>query len=255
MQLKAKNMKNLIYNVLIITVLLASSCKKDIAKNPEPLLASLNVINAATDDYAAYFNGYTSGMVYARQNLQNSPIYLGKSFIYGIPSGISQLKIVSASDTLKTFYNNNIDLKPLKMYSLFVAGTSSKRENILIEDTVLPRYADSAIAVRVINLSIDGPKINVVKSRTDQFSNIAYKAISDFKKFSLNTEEGANGLNFDIEDAVTGNILTTYSLSQFGYPISTASARFKAITLVICGSVNAQPFDQDKYQAFAIANY
>ncbi|WP_316799786.1 DUF4397 domain-containing protein [Pedobacter frigidisoli] len=247
-------MKKLIYLSAFLTIF-AMACKKDIAVNPEPLLASLNIVNVATDDFAVYINPFKSEIIYTKQNSQNSPLYLKNSIVYGIRSGSADLKVVSASDTLKTFYSNTVNLEPLKMYSLFIAGNASKRENLLVKDDIIPRYTDSALAVRVINLSSDGPSINLSISGNSLGTNISYKEKSEFKKISLSGSQGRNGLDFDIIDASSGQILTTFNLSQYGYPISSTSARFKAITLVVFGSLSSAPFSTDSYQVFASPNY
>lgn len=240
---------------LLFTVLTLVSCEKDELANPEPLLASVNVVNGAVDQPSVLVNNYGTKIDYSK--LSND-LYFQYSSSFGIPSGKLPFEVVSGDGTDKVLYQDNLDLKPSKMYSLFIGGNALKRDNFLFEETTVPRYKDSLFGVRVINLSLDGPAINVTAVNAPdkaEFSNIAYGKKSDFKSFPIDAQAELNGLGFEIRDAVTNEVLTTYYLDQWGWPISPSSVRFKSMTLVVTGSLSAEPYTEQYYTVFAVRNY
>jgi hypothetical protein len=239
---------------LIIMVLTLFSCEKDELANPEPLLASVNVINGAVDQPSVLVNNYGTTIDYSK--LTND-LYFKSSTSFGIPSGKLPFEVVSGDGTDKVLYQDNLDLKPSKMYSLFIAGNASKRDNFLFEETTVPRYKDSLCGVRVINLSADGPAINVTVVNTPdkiEFSEVSYGKKSDFKSFPLDAKAQSNGLGFQIRDAVTNKVLTTYNLKNSG-SLSYSSVRFKSMTLVVTGSLSAKRNTDQYYTVFAVRNY
>lgn len=241
--------------ILIIPILAFLSCTKDDLANPEPFLASVNVVNAAVDQSSILVNNYGAAIDYSK--LSNN-IYFQSSTSSGIPSGKLPFEVVSGDFIDKVLYQNVLDLKPSKMYSLFIAGNASKRDNFLFEETTIPRYKDSLFGVRIINLSPDGPAFNVNMINSPdkvEFSNIAYGKKSDFKSFTLNAEDEVNGLGFEIRDPATNEVLTTYYLTEWDWPISTSSVRFKSMTLVVCGSLLAEQYSSEYYSVFAVRNY
>lgn len=240
---------------LILPMLAFISCSKDELVNPEPLLASVNVVNATTDQNTILVNKYGTAIDYSK--LSND-IYFQGATSFGLASGNLPFTIVSGDDTGKVLYNADLELKPSKMYSLFVAGNASKRDNFLFEETAVPRYKDSLIGVRVINLSPDGPDFNVTTTSMPdkiEFSAVKYGTKSDFKSFAINAQAVANGVGFEISDPQTNDVLASYYLSEWGWPISTNSIRFKSMTLVVCGSLSAMPYTNEYFTVFAVPNY
>lgn len=240
---------------LILPILAFISCSKDELANPEPLLASVNVVNAATDQNTILVNKYGDAIDYSK--LSND-IYFQGATSFGLAAGNLPFTVVSGDGTDKVLYNADLELKPTKMYSLFIAGDAAKRENFLFEETEIPRYKDSLIGVRVINLSADGPAFNVNTTSTPdtiEFSDVKYGTKTNFKSFAMNAQAAANGVGFEIRDPQTNDVLASYYLTQWGWPISTKSIRFKSMTLVVCGSLSAMPFTNEYYTVFAVPNY
>jgi hypothetical protein len=252
-------MKKILIGVIAISALFLCACKKDKATNPNPLLSSLTVVDAVSDGGPLYVNPYASGLSYA--TLTDSISYQGY-YEYGLPGPGLPLKVVYKSDTTRSIFHGTLSLAPLKIYSLYITGNSSKIDTLLKEESSIPRYTDSAVAVRVINLSIGGPVVNVTLASTptvNEFSGLKYKQESVFKKYALTSAIASNGFSFNITDAATGAILATYTLPQYSYNYpptpTTETARFKAITLVISGSINAVPYSANAYSVFLVANY
>jgi hypothetical protein len=247
-------MKINILCILATIGLFFSACKKDTYTNPQPLLSSVTVVNATTGLGAIYFNQYTTGLVYATK--LDSIIYKGMTE-YGVPSGTVSLKIVSSRDTTKQILNGSFTIDPSKLYSLYVAGNQSGYEAIFNTETNIPRYTDSAVAIRVINISSNSPAVNVTLRATpavNEFSNLAYKQQSSFNKYPLTSVNAATGYIFDVRNATDNSLLASYSFLSSSSPTIQA-ARFKAITLVISGRFGATSPASDAYTVFAIKNY
>ena len=252
-------MKKILIGCIAAFALLLNACKKDKPTNPNPLLSSITVVNAVSNAGPLYVNRYASGLVYSKQ-ADSLNYQAGRE--YGVPNGLLPLTIVYSRDTTKKAFTGNLSLSPLKAYSLYITGNSTKTDTLLKAETNFPRYTDSAVAVRIINLSIGGPKINVTLASSptvNEFSGLGFKSQSEFKKFTLTSAVASNGLNFNVTDANTGAVLASYNLPQysFNYPPTptTESARFKAITLVVSGDINAAPFSPEAYSVFLVSNY
>lgn len=252
-------MKKLSIVTIGFLALIVYSCKKDKATNPNPLLSSIRVINAVTDGGPFYVNPYVSGLYYGK--LTDSISYQGNQE-FGLTGPNLPLKVVYKNDTAQSVFNGTLAVAPLRIYSLYITGNSSKTDTLLKEETSIPRYTDSAVAVRIINLSIGGPTVNVQLATTpgvNELSGLGYKQASAFKKYPLTATIASNGFSFNITDATTGIVLTTFTLPQYSYNYpptpTTETARFKAITLVISGSITATPYSMDAYSVFLVPNY
>jgi hypothetical protein len=252
-------MKKISLYILTIIAFAAGSCKKQQLTNPSPLLSSFTIVNTVTDAGPFYVDPYAGQSNFSKQ--KDSLNYQSRRE-YGMPNGALSLKIVSYRDTTQQFFKGQFNLLPGKAYSFYVTGYGSKKDTLYKPESNFPHYTDSAVAVRVINLAIGGPVVNVTLSSgtgTNEFTNIGYKAVTAFKKYTLTNAVVNNGsLTFNINDD-SGNVLASYNLPQYDYnypPLpTTGTARFKALTLIICGDINAAPYTQNAYTVFAIANY
>ncbi|MBO9572454.1 MAG: hypothetical protein J7497_09630 [Chitinophagaceae bacterium] len=216
---------------LFITAIIVTgitSCKKN-EFDTKPM-ASLNVINAVIG----------GGDVKINMNYRDSAkSYNAKTF--GLQTGEESIRVYSTLDSTKPYYLQEHNLKSGGLYSMFLFGNSPSPETIFIEDAI-PHYTDSAMGVRIVNLASGSGALNVTTATDPSaniLENIAYKGLSDFVKISMPGNLTAESVTFDIRDAATNEVLTTYSLPEFedfNYPgISIARQRFKGITLVVKG--------------------
>jgi hypothetical protein len=123
------------------------------------------------------------------------------------------------------------------MYSLYLAGQSPNLETILTKEETYPLYnvADSAFAVRVINLISNSGPLNITLSRSatvNEFEGLTYKQQANFKKYPLKAADATLGYTFQLRNQ-NGNLLSTYRFSS----TNLAEGRFKANTLVLCGQI------------------
>jgi hypothetical protein len=207
-------MKYLTYLVALVTcAILFSSCKKgDIELKP---LASINITNAIIGGATARLDSYAA-------TISNNG-----SAQFGLVPGNNSLYVYPASDSLHPYYNNGIATAGGDVYSLFLAGTGSQVDAILIKENV-PYHTDSTIGVRFINLAPNSGSLNITlssSSTTNQVSGLAYKQYSEFKNYPglFNSS-----YTFQVRSATNPNTV----LASFAFTSATIP-RFANVTLAI----------------------
>ncbi len=157
-------------------ITLFSSCIKDNTNYVAPPAALVSVFQGSTSLPAldVYFNAnqvnwspvnYGSGLAYVRA-------YTGLRTFNFYTYGEKGLQF-SDTATLKT---NNV-------YSIFLSGTTTKTDFILLNDTINQPAANTA-NVRFVDLSPDAPAVDLVLNSSVSFSNINYKGYSTFVPIS-----------------------------------------------------------------------
>jgi len=165
-------------------------------------LASINVTNAVIGGSALTYN--TTSTTVSNNNFMQLTMIAGNSL----------LNLYPAATPSSSYYNNTIQTSSGDNYSLFLSGPSpSSVDAVLIKESY-QNYADSLCGVRFINLSPNSNPISVNVSGSANGSivtSLAYKAYSNF------TQLPAKRLNrtyvFQIRDATTGNLITTYTMN------------------------------------------
>ncbi|MBO9572970.1 MAG: DUF4397 domain-containing protein, partial [Chitinophagaceae bacterium] len=191
-------MKHLIYSLLLLTLI--TSCKRDVINTTS--LASLKIINAVTGGTQVKLRGVYSTIINNNSN-RNFAVFPGYQDLYIYPE----------ADSLHPYYhgNNKVVMETQQCYSLFLGGTPTDVTSMLIHDNWEMKQ-DSSIRVRFVNLSPGSPAISVnltTSTNVNEFSNIAFGQISDFKpysKVSNNTE-----YTFEFRNAITNELITTYT--------------------------------------------
>lgn len=205
------------------------SCKKEKTKE----VAGLQIVNAAigfaplkvnATGNAANFITYPDSLDYAA-DVKRGVLLSTTSIQVGSHKAAAPLLSLS-----QNFVSGG-------MYSLYLTGQSPNLETILTKEETYPLYnvADSAFAVRVINLiSNSGPlKLNLSRSVTvNEFEGLTYKQQANFKKYPLKAADARLGYRFQLRDQ-NGNLLSTYTF----FSADLEAVRFKANTLVLCGQI------------------
>lgn len=226
------------YNTLFLLVALLFACKRDDLHPKNVLMAKVIV-----------FNGIVGG-----GNIKVSVSPQDKSwksipddqFSFNVltmipfitPAGLNVVNAVQLTDSTRVFYNNHVTLKNNNFYTLYLTGTAAKVDTLFRKEDNLPIYVprdvrkkltaqDSMINIRFVNLSYNGPKINIrIKNKNkNEVSNLNYQQFSDFKTYSALSNE----IIFEIRNATDQSLILTYSLNV-GY------FRFKTIDFAIVGS-------------------
>ena len=229
--------KNHIFLTILIAGSLVASCKKDTGISTN--IASLNIINATVDAPSLALNFSSVVIPYYRNK---TAISMGSAVEFGLSSGVSALNLVSSADTSNTLFHGTLDLKLGGIYSLYVIGQTPHMDTLFMKDNI-PAHEDSTAGARFINLSPDSQSlsINQVGNTTPDFTSLAYKKITGFKKYSAVTNITNNGgYTYEIRDE-SGNILTIFNWNP---------AVFKNNTLVITGLVG-----NSTVSVFSVNNY
>lgn len=202
------------------------SCKKDVFETTS--LASLTIVNTVTGGTTAKFGSLSN-------NINNNA-----ASYFTIFTGNPDIYVWPVTDSLMPYYNSNkaIAVADRDYFTLFLTGTTSSPEGILVKEDLQP-YGDSVLGVRFVNLSPNSTPVNVTLSTSttvNEFESISYKQFSMFKLFPA--VKSVSSYNFQVRSASNpGTILSsmTISLTASGAP------RFRNLTLVFRGNVGGSP--------------
>jgi len=222
------------------------SCTKEANSVKTGAISAITVVNAmgSANPFIVDLYGANSVAVYYATTRQ---IGYGSYYDYSIPSGNMPLTIYQTTDTLHPVYKNTVNLQPDAIYSLFLSGLDvANPDTLLIQDH--PPYhsiADSTVGVRFVNLSQDSNPISVNIQGTangSEVSSLSYKSITDFKSYpaTINIAQ----YTFEIRDASSGNLLTTYTYNV---------APFQNITIAVIGEED--PLSTVPISTMQINNY
>lgn len=195
--------------VFALTGLWLGSCKKiDIGASTGT--AAVTVVNATIDVPNMAINFAPASLPY----YANTTFIGGASWLeFPLQPGANPVNLISSNDTTHTVYHGNVNAVNGGIYSFYVAGQTGSYQTILQKDNLPNLGTDSVAGARFINLSPDSAPLNISLQggSGNEFSSLAYKSITAFKKYSANTAVMNNGgYNFNITDA-NGNVLTTFN--------------------------------------------
>ncbi len=215
-------MKKLTY-LLVLTVLGFTACTKTSLSLTSPTpLASLNVTNAVVGGSALTLN-VVNGQTVANNSYTQ----------FSLVAGQSKVNLFPATTPNTSYYNQTLPTANGSYYSLFLSGASpSAIDATLIKETY-QNYTDSLCGVRFINLSpgSDPISVNLTGSANgSEVSSLAYKAYTDFKQYPA--KKTNTSYAFQVRDATTGNLITSYALT---------TPYFHNVTIVLRGLVNGTP--------------
>lgn len=234
--------------VLLLLLAVTFSCKKE--KYSIVGTSSLTIVNCLSDATYLFPQLYNSANIDFSNKINGMPpVSLDATKMmryYGLASGIVPLNIFAYPDSVKPVISKSLDLKSGAFYSFFLTGTKAEIDTLFIKDE-LPKTqpSDSLIVVRFINTckTTNPLRINPVgKPAAPTMGNLSYNQISAYQTFSVKklSHTGGENYNFEIHDAVTGDLLLTYA-----YPWSSTTTSgntnylSKGATIIITGSGNA----------------
>lgn len=252
-----KNIKLLLYILALITC----ACRKE---STPPKFATVNVVNAAIGAASFKVNYFGKPISWANYTGAVGNLAFGTSQILtGFTlSNNYPLQIVTAADSTKFVFNQTIELSQSESYSLYITGQTGNYESILKTEIDIPyNLSDSVVSVRFINLSPNSPTVNITLASTPltkEVADLTYKQITNFKTYPIRKVIPAGTVTWQVRDAITNAILTSYTLpATVQQPYTTVSAslsRFKSVTLAIKGLVGATT-GANAYSVFPIPAY
>lgn len=202
-----------IYLSLLSMLVITGSCKKQ--QTVESNFAVLHIVGIIKD------NQYVVTNFKGAQPLSN---YLGASRIgtfqaafpgkYFITEPQQPLAFYAFPDTMpgsKPVLNMTLQLQKDALYTLFVAGTTSALDTVLVKENlpVIP-VKDSVSAVRFVNLMSGAPVSVNLKGQPhgSAIQSLPYKGISAYAHYPI--RHYITRYEFEVRDVATGNLLVTY---------------------------------------------
>lgn len=259
--MKLLKMKNIIYALCTIIVLFCA-CKKEESTTS---YASINVVNAAIGSGTVKVNYHGKPISWAAYSGSIGAINYAASqilMVFNLNNNYP-FTIVPALDTLKPVFNKILPMEPSGMYTLFTTGQApASYDAVFVEESNIPyNLRDSAIAVRFINLSPNSSAVNVTLASAptvNLVTGLAYKQLTEFKQYPLKKIVPAGSMTFEVRDAVSSVLLTSYTVPAAAvqpYPaVSTSLSRFKSVTLVVKGLMGTTA-GTNAYGLFPVAQY
>ncbi|SEM62078.1 hypothetical protein SAMN05192574_101207 [Mucilaginibacter gossypiicola] len=229
--------------IYVITWIASCSSMLSCKKNSLPAISSssLTIVNALSGGYGLIPNfDSEKTLIYYK----NAAVITNNGFLeFSGHLGNIPLSLAPQTDTLHTLYKNNILMEANSIHTLFVTGTIDNTDSYFTTDKV-PAFAaaDSLIGVRFVNISMGSKPVSInIKGQSNALVNgLAYKSASDFLPYAAKkTVPATVSYVFEIRDASTAALITTYTLSSLGTKIS------KSVTIALKGipggtGVNAQ---------------
>lgn len=211
MKINTKSIQYLkLSGIFFLSLLVFSSCLKDLSNDGPQDAAALNVVNASPGPLVINF--------FLNNSLVNGPAlgYSQESRYVFTTSGIKKFDAATGGSS-NSLVTANIELKKDKYYSVFVTGLNNSLSTFLTEDDLSPPPSGKA-KIRFINLSPDGGTFSLsVKGAAQLFPGQAYKTASAFSvidpaaymfelRNSVNAVEHEAGL-----DVAAGKIYTIWA--------------------------------------------
>lgn len=233
-------MKSIIFQLCMVAMLF-SACKK--AEKPASY-ASINVVNAAIGSGTVKVNYHGKPVVWAAYTGTIGAINYANSHILTVfnLNNDFPFTIVSVLDTLKPVFNQILPMEG--MYTLFTTGQApAAYDAVFVKEEHIPyNLPESEIGVRFINLSPNSPPVNITLASVPTVNltaGLTYKKLTEFKQYPLPTVVPPGSMTFEVRDAVSNVVLTSYTIpataAQPNPAISTSLSRYKSITLVVKG--------------------
>lgn len=251
--------KILLTSAIVVTIFV--SCKKE---NSSLQLASVNVINAIVGTPTLKVNYFGSLITWAAYTGADGSVNYAANKIYSISNAVTgyPFTIVPSADTLNPAFAGAINIQPGSNYSLYIIGQAPVYDAVFTQETnIAYGYADSSVAIRFINLSPNSPAVNITLAATptvNETTGLNYKQQTEFKKYALAATIVTGTVTFQVRDALTNALLTSYTLPATAVSpyttVSTTLSRFKSITLAIKG-LHGTTSGTNAYGVFPIANY
>lgn len=151
-----------------------------------------------------------------------------------IEPGLKNLKLYPTNNSSISYFKQQVDIKAGVWYSLYLTGIASGDVEAVFLKENFKENADSVISLRLINLSPNVEPINVTLTTSptlNEFTNVAYKSVSEFKSFPALRNANINMFQFQFRSASTNAVLATYNLTASNLSLT----RFRSATLVLKG--------------------
>src|SRR5258708_20584297 len=207
--------QRLIFIVASFCIIFTVSCKKQVV-SLGPGLTTLTIVNAVSGSSPIIAN---INQQLPRYQGQPATAYLGYNLLK-FSGGNTIMNFRQTSDkTTDLITTSNMSLPNYSIHSLFLGGTVSSPDTLLVTD-ILPIHgtsghgaADSTAGIRFVNLSPGSSPISINlqgNASGSEVASLSYKDITGFINYS--TISAVSSYTFEFRDAGTGNRLATFTL-------------------------------------------
>jgi len=198
---------------IFILIIVLFSCKKQ--KVIKPDFAVLQLFGWIADNGIVVTNFSDAPLANyseaARVNTLLLSLYMNK---YYIANKVQPFAFYAYPDTLPKsapLLKLDLELEKNRIYSLFISGTTTSLDTVLVKDNFpVLQPSDSVAAVRFVNL-MKGAAVSInLKGKPfgSVMQNLPYMGVTEFQTFPV--REDIDTYEFEIRDAVTSDLLTTY---------------------------------------------
>lgn len=222
------------------------SCKKDPIETTG--VASLLLVNAIQDGKTVKLNS----------NQRDSSLNYN-SKVFGLIPTTNKVYLYPIGDSLNAYFNGRLPLENGGIYSLYLSGSTSTPDTLLIKETLPPYYTDSTVGIRLVNLCTGSASLYLTiasDSTVNLFSTISYRKITGFTKRALPRVVPTASVTFQLRDAnkkLVASYILPASANATYLNISIAASRNRNLTLVAKGTIGATGINAPGL--YPVANY
>jgi hypothetical protein len=248
--------------LLFISWQIMSSCEKGSTAEGSASLTIINAVVGSNQMVTNFSNNYLLSSYYKSAQKISYGSYSPTVNEFNSFSGTTNLTLYQMPDTTEKsspFYDNlNLSLPLGSINTLFLTGTVKQPDTLFTTDN--PPYhtsSDSSLGIRFVNLSVGSNPVNVTlltSITTNEFANVAYKNISDFKNYPATAS--INNYTFQIRDASTNKIIASQTFNGINDGLvntKTNQYRFRNFTIALIGQAGGVGANGQK--ALLINNY
>lgn len=235
----------ILLGVLWVTALFLPGCSKQFSE-PVYSVASLNVVNAlptsaplilvqgSITPVIGTFSGI-GALSYASTAVLTAP--RGSESFYVIQKNVDTTSINAQGGDF--MFSSTLNFAAGGIYSLFITGADTSNPDYLLVQDMPPTHTDSTVGIRFVNLSTGSNPVSVDiqgQPNGSTVSSLAYKNITSFANFAATTSSVSSYI-FEFRDAVSGNLLASYTLSGVNTHSTTAAntVLFNNLTIALIG--------------------
>jgi len=235
---------HLLLAALLVAVFFLPGCNK-IDLPSASAVASLNVVNALpTSNSLILVQGPISAAIGQFSNIGPLPYgsiavltpKKGSEMLYALQSDIDTASVSGQGG--EYMFDSVLNFAAGNLYSLFIAGTDTTSPDYLFVQDAVTQRTDSTAGIRFVNLSAGSNPVSIDimgQAYGGVVADLAYKGITGFISFPATS--AISSYVFEFRDALSGNLLASYTLSgvNTNSPTVANTVLFRNLTIGLIG--------------------
>ena len=201
--------------------------------NALPTSAPLVLVQGPIAPVVGKFSGI-GPLSYATSTVLTPPA--GAETIYAIQKNVDTASVDSKGGNF--MFSSSLSFTPGGIYSLYITGADTTSPDcVFLRDTITVR-TDSTTGIRFVNLSASSGSVSIDiqgEANGSEVPALAYKSATSFKSYAATS--AVSSYVFEFRDAVSGNLLATYTLSGVNTNSSSTAntVLFRNMTIALIG--------------------